>query len=475
MSGLIILVVVAGTAICVYSTRAFVIVVAAALILALSMSMSASVGAYVPSTKDDPTITAANEPIVAFWWASHGVLIVTIYEDVLHFASLHSQKHPSFPQEFAVCKALSDKDTTSALNNISNEQNAVDQDTSSTQAFWESLYLTVLNAAGSGNICFTHSTSGDVHVSAKSGVELRTSIMRLKQVFSSLEAAGIPTGLPLSLAPSGTSDQAPTSPVASEGLGQTEQEIRSVFDSSSSHSISWRSAPLNGGTTPRLLGLEGACNFEIIGSASNVQQADDFCIAAGATDAQSRDEAGIFLSLLRKFGNMSDERWFAARVKASETSTGHIETSDAKRTDGSYEFEVQTSASFGTIEVIVTHASSTPTTTSDLPGVLQCAPSTAPPVVRPTLIYFGCASGDISMTNITWQSWNSSSAIGTGTLNVNTGAGQEQTFASATVDVSDPGMTDGQLVFQQAEAGPTGLSSGPAETGTQPGEDWGVP
>jgi hypothetical protein len=436
--------------------------------------MSTSVGASAPSTKDDPTVTAANEPIVKFWWASHGALIVTAYEDVLQFASLHSQKHPSSQQEFAVCKALSDKDTITALNNISDEQNAVSQDPPSTQAFWESLYLTVLYASGAGNICFTHSTSRNVDVSVKSSTELMTSIKRLKQVFSSLEAAGIPTGLPSSGAPSGTSDQVPTSAVASEGLGQTQREIRSVFDSSTSHSISWRSAPLNGGTTPRLLGLEGVCNFEIIGSASDVQQADDFCVAAGATDAQSRDEAGVFLSLFRKFGATSDERWFAAHVKASETSTGHIETSDAKRTDGSYQFEVQTSASVGTIEVIVTHASSTPTTTSDLPGVLQCAPSTAAPEIRPTLIYFGCASGDISMTNITWQSWDSSSAIGTGTLNVNGATGQ-QTYPAATVDLSDPGTTNGYLVFQQAEAGPTGLSNGPAETGTQPGEDWGAP
>ena len=348
----------------IYSKRAFVMVVAAALMLALSMSMSGSVGASAPSTKDDPTITAANEPIVAFWWASHGGLIVTVYEDALQLAALHSQKHPPFRREFALCKALQNEDTLTPTKAILKEENAENVvNNTSLLDFWGSLVLTVVYANGAGNLCAVHSTSSDVYVSAKSSADLRTSIKRLKQVFSSVEAAGIPTRLPLSQAPSGASDQVPTSAAASEGLGQTQQEIRSVFDSSTSHSISWRSAPLNGGSTPRLLGLEGTCNFEIIGSASNVQQADDFCIAAGATNAQSRDQAGVFLALLRKFGAISDERWFAAEVKASETSTGHIETSDAKRTDGADQFEVQTSASAGTIEVIVTHASSTPTTT----------------------------------------------------------------------------------------------------------------
>ena len=72
----------------------------------------------------------------------------------------------------------------------------------------------------------------------------------------------------------------------------------------------------------------------------------------------------------------------------------------------------------------------------------------------------------------------SMSAIGTGTLNVNDcqpdcADGQEQMYA-ATVDVSNPATVNGQLAFQQVEAGPTGISNGPAETGTQPGEDWGA-
>lgn len=125
-------------------------------------------------------------------------------------------------------------------------------------------------------------------------------------------------------------------------------------------------------------------------------------------------------------------------------------------------------------------ASSAPTstTTPDLPGVAVCAPTTAPPIVRPSGIFFGCASGDISLTNITWLSWGATSASGTGILNINEcqpdcAEGQVQTYA-ATVAVSDPGRTNGYLVFQQIEAGPTGLTDGPAESGTQPGEDWGA-
>jgi hypothetical protein len=124
-------------------------------------------------------------------------------------------------------------------------------------------------------------------------------------------------------------------------------------------------------------------------------------------------------------------------------------------------------------------ANPTTSTIEALPGIVRCAPSTMPPAIRPTTIYFGCASGDISVANIKWQSWNTSSAIGTGTLNVNScqpdcASGQEQTYA-ATVNVSDPGTVNGESVFQQVEAGPTGFSDGPAETGSKPGQDWGAP
>jgi hypothetical protein len=286
----------------------------------------------------------------------------------------------------------------------------------------------------------------------------------------------------------------PSTTTGPVGLNRTQSELRSVFDSSTSHSISWRSAPVDGGNTPRLLGLEGTCSFEIIGPPNDVEQADDFCVVAGASNAQSKDESGVFLAVFEKFGNTNDEQWFAGRVKDSETSNGQLLTTDARKTDGAVQFEVQTSASVGTVEVIVTPSadaqasqgtpsatSAQPTSTSATttePGVLACAPTSMPTVIRPTIIYIGCAAGDVSFTDLTWQSWGTSSAIGTGTLNVNNcepscAQGQEETY-QATVDLSDPGDVDGELVFQQLEGGPTGFSDGPAETGTQPGTDWGA-
>jgi hypothetical protein len=119
------------------------------------------------------------------------------------------------------------------------------------------------------------------------------------------------------------------------------------------------------------------------------------------------------------------------------------------------------------------------TTTSPLatPGVMQCAPSSTS-VVRPDTIFIGCASGDVSATQIIWQSWTASTAIGTGNLNVNScvpdcAAGTEEHY-SAEVDLSDPGDSGGHLVFQQVLISPTGQTNAPAESGTEPGEDWGA-
>jgi len=175
--------------------------------------------------------------------------------------------------------------------------------------------------------------------------------------------------------PPSTNQPSPTQAADLPGLHQTQLGIEHVFNSSTSKPISWRSAPVDGGRTPRLLGLEGPCSFEIIGPRSNVRQADDFCVVAGASDAQTKNEALVFLALFKKFGNSNTEKWFAARVKTSETGSGQLLTTDAKRTDGSVQFEVQTSAPVGTIEVILTanriktsgHTSKRKTTTLKTP------------------------------------------------------------------------------------------------------------
>ena len=62
-------------------------------------------------------------------------------------------------------------------------------------------------------------------------------------------------------------------------------------------------------------------------------------------------------------------------------------------------------------------SSSTTTTTPLVPVVLSCGPKSTPHV-RPAKLTVDCAKGDVTVTDITWNDWDTSSGgQGTGTLN----------------------------------------------------------
>lgn len=90
------------------------------------------------------------------------------------------------------------------------------------------------------------------------------------------------------------------------------------------------------------------------------------------------------------------------------------------------------------------------TTTPALPAVLSCGPRSTPHV-RPTRLKVGCATGNITVTAITWQLWGAASGgQGTGTLNSNSADG---TFSSIPAIVVVFNVVDG--VFQDVSVVPT--------------------
>jgi hypothetical protein len=98
-------------------------------------------------------------------------------------------------------------------------------------------------------------------------------------------------------------------------------------------------------------------------------------------------------------------------------------------------------------------------------------------VVRPTTVFLTCADGGVSVTNITWSSWGTAAAVGTGTLNIKTcqpncATGGTNSYP-ASIDVSNPNASSGVPVFQDVTAIPKS-GSGQIETSTVPGA-WGVP
>ena len=101
---------------------------------------------------------------------------------------------------------------------------------------------------------------------------------------------------------------------------------------------------------------------------------------------------------------------------------------------------------------------SPPTTTAPLTYVAPCAPSTNP-MLKPATIYLACGSGNVSLTNISWSSWGSSEASGTGTYNVNDcvpycASGH---FASipATVTMTNPTSAGGAVEFGSVNVVPS--------------------
>jgi hypothetical protein len=126
---------------------------------------------------------------------------------------------------------------------------------------------------------------------------------------------------------------------------------------------------------------------------------------------------------------------------------------------------------------VVVPASTPPTTGSNLPGIPPCAGGPTSSVIRPTAVFLTCADGGVSVTNITWSSWGTAAAVGTGTLNIKTcqpncATGGTNSYP-ASIDVSNPNASSGVPVFQDVTAIPK-TGGGQIETSTVPGA-WGVP
>jgi hypothetical protein len=101
------------------------------------------------------------------------------------------------------------------------------------------------------------------------------------------------------------------------------------------------------------------------------------------------------------------------------------------------------------------------------------------PGIRPALIFIGCATSSDDVRSITWTSWTSTSATGTGTHAINTcrptcGVGGTYTYFPVTVRLSSPGYLDGMPLFKTISMTPT-TSAGKPETVTavRPYGAWG--
>jgi len=116
-------------------------------------------------------------------------------------------------------------------------------------------------------------------------------------------------------------------------------------------------------------------------------------------------------------------------------------------------------------------AAPTTTPTDPVPTVLSCG-SGSKPQVQPTLLYIGCASGDITMTTIDWSSWGSNGGSGSGDLHMNscrpTCATGSVSSSPAFVVVSKP--VGG--VFQDVLITPPSGAVAP-QSSSQPGSGWG--
>ena len=93
------------------------------------------------------------------------------------------------------------------------------------------------------------------------------------------------------------------------------------------------------------------------------------------------------------------------------------------------------------------------------------------PQVRPTVLYSGCASRDLSMTTVTWSSWGSTGGSGSDTLHVNNCqpdcATGSVNSSPAFVVVSNPVAG----VSGQTDHSPSGVVM--PQSSSQPGSGWG--
>ena len=132
------------------------------------------------------------------------------------------------------------------------------------------------------------------------------------------------------------------------------------------------------------------------------------------------------------------------------------------------------------------HGPTTTTTTTPLPAVLSCGPGSTPHFL-PTQLKVGCATGSVTVTSITWKTWDAATGgQGTGTLNVLSANG---TISSTPATVVVFGVVNG--VFQDVSIVATNTlttttttatiiptttptTGGPSPVfATQPGVGWG--
>jgi hypothetical protein len=119
------------------------------------------------------------------------------------------------------------------------------------------------------------------------------------------------------------------------GSYRTQKFIRQLLNGTNPFSsISWRSAPLSGGT-PRLLGLSGPCNFEIIGPSWGPTQATVSCVISGTTTSQENDELQLFHDVIWSFAPQSASGWFDSQVESAS--------------QGSMVQDISTTQTYGTI------------------------------------------------------------------------------------------------------------------------------
>jgi len=96
--------------------------------------------------------------------------------------------------------------------------------------------------------------------------------------------------------------------------------------------------------------------------------------------------------------------------------------------------------------------------------------------IRLGTIFFGCATSNDFLGNITWSTWTATGANGAGTHNINNChpdcAGGTYTRFPVEIQLTNPSNLDGMLVFKTATAAPSS-SSGDVETSTVPQGSWG--
>ncbi len=133
-------------------------------------------------------------------------------------------------------------------------------------------------------------------------------------------------------------------------------------------------------------------------------------------------------------------------------------------------------------------STATPSTTTST-TITGSALPTAPPCdtqpvggsgIRPTTIFFGCATSNDYMGPISWYSWTPTTAIGSGTHNINDCqpdcAGGTYSKFPVEVQLSNPGYLDGEFVFRTITTTPTsGVGTPESATATGLYGIWGWP